>query len=270
MYKDSKTFGFIAGVVFTIMFLGVFLTPLFGLISAKQEVRMLAAEAATLKQEDSKNQQTIRAQADLLDAYRAQTAAVAEILGQAAETLENIAFGSYSREQIQAKVARVAEIIIEVNQLLDPEEVDEISQAIVLSAVAADIDPLLLTAMAITESYCQPGIRGRSGEYGMMQIMPGTGRWIAEKLGYKDWEPADMMDIRMNVEFSAYYLRVVTREFRGDTVKGVLAYNRGSTGARKWLAKHKPEEHSYVRKVMGIYQNLREGGLCGYISVLMP
>ena len=248
MYKDSKTFGFITGVVFTIMFLGVFLAPLFSLLSLKQEVKFLTAQAADMQTE-------LTAKDELIEAYRAQTAAVAEILGQAAETLENIAFGPYSREQIQAKVARVAEIIIEVNQLLDPEEVDEISQAIVLSAVAADIDPLLLTAMAITESYCQPGIRGRSGEYGMMQIMPGTGRWIAEKLGYKDWEPADMMDIRMNVEFSAYYLRVVTKEF-GSTVKGVLAYNRGSTGARQWLAEHQASDHRYVKKVMGIYQNL--------------
>lgn len=249
MYKNSKTFGFITGVVFTIMFLGVFLAPLFGLISAKQEVKFLTAQAADMQTE-------LTAKDELIEAYRAQTAAVAEILGQAAETLENIAFGPYSREQIQAKVARVAEIIIEVNQLLDLEEVDEISQAIVLSAVAADIDPLLLTAMAITESNCRPLARGGSGEYGMLQVMPGTGRWIAGKLGYKDWEPADMLDVRMNVEFSAYYLRVVTREFGGDAVKGVLAYNRGSTGARQWMKKHSPSEHRYVKKVLGTYQDL--------------
>lgn len=256
MFKNNKTFGFICGMVFTVMFLGVFLTPLFGLISAKQEVRMLAAEAATLKQEDSKNQQTIRAQADLLDAYRAQTAAVAEILGQAAETLDSIAYGPYTREEMQEIIAEVATIIAEVNEVITPAEVEEISQAIVTNSLAAGVDPYLLLSMAITESNCRPTARGGSGEYGMLQVMPGTGRWIAGKLGYKDWEPADMLDVRMNVEFSAYYLRVVTREFGGDTVKGVLAYNLGSTGARQWLAEHQASDHRYVKKVMGIYQNL--------------
>lgn len=244
----NKQLGFIAGVIFTVMFLAVFMAPLFSLVSTRQELRTLTAQAAEMQQE-------LDAKDELIEAYRAQTASVASILGQAAETLDNIAFGPYSREQIQAKVARVAEIIGEVNEILTPEEIEEISQAIVHSAVAADIDPLLLTAMAITESRCRPEIRGRSGEYGMLQIMPGTGRWIAGKLGYQDWQPEDMMDIRMNIEFSAYYLKVVTREF-GNTVKGVLAYNRGSTGARNWMASSSPESHCYVAKVMGIYQDL--------------
>lgn len=247
--KNSKLLYFTCGVVFTVMFLFVFLAPLFSLISTRQELRTLTAQAAEMQQE-------LDAKDELIEAYRAQTASVASILGQAAETLEGIAYGPYSREQIQAKVARVAEIIGEVNEILTPEEVEEISQAIVHSAVAADVDPLLLTAVAITESRCRPEIRGRSGEYGMLQIMPGTGRWIAGKLGYQDWEPSDMMDVRMNIEFSAYYLKVVTREF-GSTVKGVLAYNRGSTGARNWLAENQPGEHLYVSKVMGIYENLR-------------
>jgi len=251
----NKQLGFVTGVIFTVMFLAVFLAPLFSLISARQEVRMLRAEAVTLRQDASESQQIITAQERLLEAHRSQAASVASILGQAAETLEGIAYGPYTREEIQAKVARVAEIIGEVNEILTPEEVEEISQAIVHSAVAANVDPLLLTAMAITESRCRPEIRGRSGEYGMLQVMPGTGKWIAGKLGYEDWSPEDMMDIRMNIEFSAYYLKVVTREF-GSTVKGVLAYNRGSAGARSWMASSSPESHCYVAKVMGIYQDL--------------
>ena len=178
-------------------------------------------------------------------------------LEQSVETLEAIAYAPYTKEQVQAKVAQVAGIVAEINSLLTEEEVGEISQAIVHSAIAVDIDPLLLAAMAIVESGCRPEIRGKSGEYGLLQIMPGTGKWVAGKLGYDCWEPADLMDVRLNAEISAYYLSVVTKEF-GSVTKGVLAYNRGSTGARKWLAKHKPEEHSYVRKVMSTYQ-----AICG-------
>lgn len=48
----------------------------------------------------------------------------------------------------------------------------------------------------------------------------------------------------------------MTREFR-DTQQGVLAYNRGSYGARKWLQERDPEEHRYVVKVMRTYRKLK-------------
>mgnify|MGYP001282647036 CR=1 FL=1 len=138
----NKQLGFITGVIFTVMFLAVFMAPLFALLSSRQEVRMLRVEAVELRKDAGENQQIITAQEKLLEAHRSQAASVASILGQAAETLEGIAYGPYTREEIQAKVARVAEIIGEVNEILTPEELEEISQAIVHSAVAADVDQI--------------------------------------------------------------------------------------------------------------------------------
>lgn len=243
---------------FAVMFCSalLMLTMFVSFGAAEQRISQLVNHAEELEQQVYDRDEIIAAQQRLISAYQEQNAALASLLGQASDALQQIAYGPYTREEIQSTIAEVAEVIQEVNKALNPARVQEISQAIVTNAVAAEVDPMLLLSMAITESNCRPTARGSSGEYGMLQVMPGTGRWIAEKLGYKDWEPADMMDIRMNVEFSAYYLRVVTREFGGDTVKGVLAYNRGSTGARQWLAEHQASDHRYVKKVMGIYQNL--------------
>lgn len=144
-------------------------------------------------------------------------------------------------------------IIEEVNK----EQAEEIAVIIYEEATERGVDPLLLTAMAYRESHFNPNARGKSGEYGLIQIMPSTGRWIASRLGYEDWKPEDMLDIRTNVRFAAYYLWAVTKDMGGDTWKGVLAYNAGPGGAKKWLIKHDVWSHDYVKKVRRTYLSLQ-------------
>ena len=136
-------------------------------------------------------------------------------------------------------------------------QADEIAKIIYDEATKRGVDPLILTAMAYRESHFNPDARGKSGEYGLIQIMPSTGRWIAGKLGYDDWQPSDMLDVRMNIEFAAYYLWAVTKDMGDDTWTGVLAYNAGPTGARNWLAGNDVDSHDYVRKVQATYTAFR-------------
>lgn len=224
--------------------------------AAERRISQLVNHAEELEQQVYDRDEIIAAQQRLISAYQEQNTAVAGVLHQAAETLEGIAYGPYTREEIQAKILAVADVIAEVNHILTPEQVQTISHSIVTCSVAAGIDPLLLTAMAITESRCRPSARGGSGEYGLLQIMPETGRWIASELGYTDWRPSDMLDVQMNVEFAAYYLWAVTKDMGGDTWTGVLAYNAGPTGARQWMKKHSPSEHRYAARVMQTHQDL--------------
>lgn len=249
----SKAF---SAIVVIVCFVLLFIILTVSLVAAERQIDSMTVAAQEMDQKIQDQEQIILAQQELVNLYQEQNVALASLLGQTSETLQGIAYGPYTREEIQDLIAEVADIIQEVNQALDPKEVEEISQVIVRSAVAADIDPLLLVSMAITESHCRPDVRGGSGEYGMLQVMPGTGRWIAGRLGYAEWQPGDMLDISTNVQFAAYYLRVVTREFNGDTQRGVLAYNRGSAGARSWMAENSPTEHYYVRRVMGTYSKL--------------
>ena len=228
----------------------------FFFLFAERQIDRMTEEMLALGQQVREQQEIIDAQQELIGIYREQNEALGSLLGQASDALRKIVYGPYSREEVQTLVSQVADIIEGVNEALTEEETLEISQAIVETAVAAGIDPLLLVAMAITESHCRPNARGGSGEYGILQIMPGTGKWIAGRLGYKDWTPEDLLDVKTNIQFGTFYLRAVTREFR-NTQQGVLAYNRGSYGARKWLQENSPEEHLYVRKVMGTYRKLK-------------
>lgn len=247
----------VSGVVALLCVIGLLLATLCALVTAEKQLDSMTAQAMELGQQVEEQAQIILAQDELLDAYREHHAALAGILGQAADTLHAIAYGPYSREEVQELIADVADVIQEVNQILTFEEAEEISQAIVTNALAANMDPYLLLSVAITESHCRPLARGRSGEYGMLQVMPSTGAWIAGRLGYRGYEPAQLLDIRANVQYATYYLKISIREFDGDAPKGVLAYNRGSSGAKRWMKDNTPEDHRYVRKVMGTYQKLK-------------
>ncbi len=244
-------------VICTLFLMALILTP-FALL-AKQADTKQQAEIAQLQTELEATQRELAQAINLIDTYQQHNEAIASLLGQAADTLETIAYGPYSRQEVQELITQVANILREINQTLQPGQIDEISQAIVTNAAAAGIDPMLLLSVAITESNCRPLARGGSGEFGMLQVMPGTGRWIAKRLGYsKTWEPADMLNIKQNIQFGSYYLRIVTREFGGNTSKGLLAYNRGSGGARTWLDSQAAGSHRYVSRVQKVYS--RYGG----------
>lgn len=144
-----------------------------------------------------------------------------------------------------------------VAQYTNTELASEITELIYTYSLAYGVDPLIVAAMAFRESNFHPSIRGGSGEYGMMQIMPGTGQWIAKKLKVENFAPSDMFDLEMNIEFAIYYLSVTTREFK-STWKGVLAYNAGSNGARKYLKTNNLYEHRYVKKVKKTYDELAD------------
>lgn len=210
------------------------------------EVERLAVELQAARD----NQETL--QSTLVD--------MVQLLDSAVEDLRAIVAGPYDRRETLELIDQIAAVISEVNNLLPKEKAESISRAIVTQSLAAEIDPWLLTAMAITETHFRPNVRGGSGEYGILQIMPGTGEWIAGRLGYTNWAPEDLWDIETNVQFAAYYLRISIREFGGDLSKGVLAYNRGGKGARAWLKESPAEQHKYVRKVLAAYKRIAPPG----------
>lgn len=186
--------------------------------------------------------QTIQAQEKLLDAYRRNHIAVGEMVGIAADALDAVIHGPYSREEMQAKIREIADILRDVNHTLTPEEAEDMSTHIVRQYIAGGVDPMLVTAMAITESSCRPDARGSSGEYGLLQIMPSTGQFIAREMGYSEYDPEQLLDVQTNVQYAVYYLK--TRP--GDIWSKVSAYNAG----KAW---RNPMEHWYVQRVSRAY-----------------
>lgn len=99
-----------------------------------------------------------------------------------------------------------------------------------------DLDPDLIAAVARTESNWQPSAVSRSGAIGLMQIMPETGRWAAQKIGLDGYSEKSLYDPAISVTIGSWYLDQLSAEFDGDVVVMLAAYNAGRGNVKQWLA----------------------------------
>jgi soluble lytic murein transglycosylase-like protein len=83
-----------------------------------------------------------------------------------------------------------------------------------------EIAPELIMAVIRRESNFNPRAVGTSGEQGLMQLAPATGRAMGV---------SDPFNVRENVMGGAKYLAQLFRRFEGDYVAGLAAYNVGPT-----------------------------------------
>jgi len=84
------------------------------------------------------------------------------------------------------------------------------------------------------ESRFIPDAKSSAGASGLMQLMPGTARWVAQKLGLKNWRWSQVTDLDTNIGFGTYYLRYVLDALDGQPVLASAAYNAGPSRARAW------------------------------------
>ena len=73
-----------------------------------------------------------------------------------------------------------------------------------------------------------------AGASGLMQLMPETARWVAKRLGLKNWRWSQVTDVGTNVGLGTYYLRHMLDAFDGQPVLASAGYNAGPTRARVW------------------------------------
>lgn len=133
------------------------------------------------------------------------------------------------------------------------------------------VDPNLLWAVMRVESVYQPRIVSYAGAIGLMQIMPRTGRLIAQRMGRSRFTTAQLLDPQTNLDFAAWYLRSLLDRFDGHAPLAIAAYNGGPHNVRVWLERSGPEmpldafleripftqTHGYVRKVLTHYAAYR-------------
>lgn len=130
-----------------------------------------------------------------------------------------------------------------------------------------NVDPFLVTALMRVESRFRPHVVSEKGARGLMQVMPDTARWVAQELGMDQFDPEMLHDPRINLRIGTWYLASLEREFGGDKVIVLAAYNAGRGNVRKWLDTTRwtgrieeidripfPETRDYVRKVLRLYE----------------
>lgn len=100
------------------------------------------------------------------------------------------------------------------------------------------------------------------GASGLMQLMPTTARWVAKKMGMRDFRQHMVNQLNTNVALGTYYLKYVQDQLDGLPVLATAGYNAGPRRAQRWrdvkplegavYAESIPfaETRGYVQKVM--------------------
>jgi soluble lytic murein transglycosylase len=72
------------------------------------------------------------------------------------------------------------------------------------------------------------------GAAGLMQVMPSTAKWVADKIGLADYGHGMLNDIRTNILLGTNYLNMVLSNAEGSQVLATAAYNAGPGRTRTW------------------------------------
>jgi len=103
---------------------------------------------------------------------------------------------------------------------------------IVREAAANGLPPALVYGLIRQESLFQPEARSGAGATGLMQVMPGTGRYLYRKERRRG--RPDLSDPEVNVRLGASYLATLLKTFDGDRIAALAGYNAGPGRPARW------------------------------------
>jgi soluble lytic murein transglycosylase len=116
-------------------------------------------------------------------------------------------------------------------------------------ATANGIDPLVMFSLIRQESLFEEGARSWAAAQGLAQIIPDTGAWVAERLGYPGYTNALIYRPYINVKFGAYYLSWVRDYLDGNLVSALVGYNAGPGNSEVWRAQAGTDDALFVELV---------------------
>lgn len=123
------------------------------------------------------------------------------------------------------------------------------------------LDPAYVYGLIRQESRFIMDARSGVGASGLMQVMPATARWTANKIGLP-YSPSMITDRETNITIGTNYLKLALDDFDGSMPLAAAAYNAGPGRPRAWRngpvldaaiwAENVPfsETRDYVKKVL--------------------
>ncbi len=122
------------------------------------------------------------------------------------------------------------------------------------------LDEYFVSALICAESGFDEKAVSPRGATGLMQIMPETGAWVAEKMGIEGYSQEMLTDPATNIRIGCWYLRYLTDKFEGDQDKVMAGYNAGPNKVTEWAGEGKlgdipySETENYLIKVTRNYE----------------
>ena len=116
-------------------------------------------------------------------------------------------------------------------------------------------------AIARQESAFMPDAKSGSGALGVMQLMPGTAKQVAGKIGMSYTNNRSLTNPDLNIQLGTHYLGQMLRKFDGNRILASAAYNAGPGRVNQWLNPNVPfdvwietipftETRNYVQNVL--------------------
>ena len=133
------------------------------------------------------------------------------------------------------------------------------------------VDSNLTAAVIKSESKFKHTALSHRGAVGLMQLMPETAEWIAGQIGDKSYNVESLHEPDRNIRYGTWYLAELQREFKGNDVLALAAYNAGRGNVKAWMDENNwsysfhdidaipyKETRDYVRQVIGDRKKYRE------------
>jgi soluble lytic murein transglycosylase len=143
------------------------------------------------------------------------------------------------------------------------------SDVIRQQAAEKHLDPALIAAVIYAETKFDPR-PSSAGAEGLMQILPGTAKYLARRSGATSFTISDLGSPQVNIAYGSYYLRYLLDQYGGSETLALAAYNGGMTNVDQWVAQARtqgsglsvgqipfPETRAYVRRVLQAQQDYR-------------
>jgi soluble lytic murein transglycosylase len=97
------------------------------------------------------------------------------------------------------------------------------------------MDEYYVAAVICAESRFKEKAESGKGAVGLMQVLPDTGAWAAEKIGIEGYTAESLWKPEVNIRIGCWYLAYLSDMFDGDLTKVFAAYNAGPANVKGWL-----------------------------------
>ena len=99
------------------------------------------------------------------------------------------------------------------------------------------LDSYLVLSLVRQESEFNPSVVSYANAYGLMQLLPVTGKQMARKAGMPGFSTNELLDPQVNIRLGCLYVRDMVDHFHGHVEYALAAYNAGDNRVDEWLSK---------------------------------
>lgn len=175
---------------------------------------------------------------------------------------QNTTDGTLPTESLQITGVTAFNHISKIHQILSGyysglsvEEEEVLSRLIYEESLRYGYDPELIVSIIMTESSFYNRAVSHKGAIGLMQLLPMTGREVAEMNRIPFGGAEVLYDPHLNVRLGTYYLALLHKRF-GNLELALAAYNNGPTRIASLMHQGIQLPTAYSRKVLNRYKQL--------------